>query len=107
MTSTLWVAFLTVRATSAGSTPISARTGCIVSMTIVAASAIFTALPLMGVGEFRYTGEGFCYFNWYDKALSALMLVVTLPTIAGTLALLIVALRRGGWPASMDLYLMA
>ena len=60
----------------------------------------------MGVGSFKYTGEGFCYWDWHHAALSSVMLVITLPCILGTLALLLLAMRAGGWPSQLDLQLM-
>ena len=52
MTSTLWIAFITVR------TETSAKAGYAASLAIVLSSAFFSSLPFMGVGRFEYTGEG-------------------------------------------------
>jgi len=105
MTSTLWVAVLTLRAI--GGRAMSATAGGIAAVGVVAFSAFFAALPFMGVGRFAYTGEGFCYFDWYDTALSSLLLALTLPVVLATVAMLALALRRGGWPSPCDLYCIA
>ena len=60
----------------------------------------------MGVGSFEFTGEGFCYFNWHDKALATLMLLVTLPTMVASVTFLALTLKRSGWPSQLDLILM-
>ena len=49
----------------------------------------------------------FCYFDWYDTALSSLLLALTLPVVLATVAMLALALRRGGWPSPCDLYCIA
>ena len=75
MSSTLWVAILTNWPALA-----TARAGYLVSVAIVVSAAIFAALPWMGVGRFAYTGEGFCYFDFHDTALAAVLLAATLPS---------------------------
>lgn len=40
-------------------------------------TAVLTALPFMGVGSFKYGGEGFCYFDWYSKPLMVITFVVS------------------------------
>lgn len=105
MTSTLWVALMTERAVRGGKSA-SATIGMAAGVAIVLFSALFAALPFMGVGQFTYTGEGFCYFDFHDEALATLLLLVTAPTVVVTIALLAKALRRGGWPSQLDLYLM-
>jgi len=104
MTSTLWVAFLTWRA--ARHQQVSANVSMLVGVSILAGAALVTSLPFMGVGSFKFTGEGFCYWDWHHAALSSVMLVITLPCILGTLALLLLAMRAGGWPSQLDLQLM-
>jgi hypothetical protein len=106
MMSTLWVACLTYRS-ARGTNSVTTRTSAIVCVCTILGSAIFSALPFFGVGAFAYTGEGFCYLDWYSKALSALMLVLLLPAIITTLTYLILVATRGGWPSQTDLILMA
>jgi len=105
MLSTLWVAVLTSRS-SRGASGMSTRASIIVGASVIVGSAIFSALPFFGVGSFAYTGEGFCYFDWHDKSLATLMLVVTLPAICATVALLIMSIARGGWASQVDIILM-
>ena len=102
MSSTLWVAVITNCPGLA-----TARLGYLVSVAIVLSAALFAALPWMGVGRFAYTGEGFCYFDFHDTALAAVLLAATLPMLVATLALLARAAHRGGWPSQIDLYVMA
>ena len=65
------------------------------------------ALPLMGVGNFANTNEGFCYFDFFEPALAAILLALTLPTILSTVGLLVVSMRaEGRWPRRLDLLLM-
>jgi len=58
-----------------------------------------------GIGRFTSTGEGFCYADFHDKALAAIMLVVTLGAMLPTIGLLASLLVHGGWPVG-DLWLM-
>ena len=102
MSSTLWVAVITNWPGLA-----TARLGYLVSVAIVLSAALFAALPWMGVGRFAYTGEGFCYWDFHDTALAAVLLAATLPMLVATLALLARAAHRGGWPSQIDLYVMA
>jgi hypothetical protein len=106
MTSTLWVALMTLCAVT-DRKAVSASVGAVVSVAIIAFSAFISALPFMGVGSFAYTGEGFCYFDWFSVGLSTVMLLITLPTMLITLAIFAFVLHRGGWPDSLDIGLMA
>lgn len=105
MLSTLWVTYITFKAVG-GVSSVTMRTSLLVGGGVLAFSAFFTALPFMGVGSFEFTGEGFCYFNWHDKALATLMLLVTLPTMVASVTFLALTLKRGGWPSQLDLILM-
>ena len=80
MSSTLWVAILTNWPGLA-----TARLGYLASVVVVVSAALFAALPWMGVGRFAYTGEGFCYFDFHDTALAAVLLAATLPMLVATL----------------------
>ena len=57
------------------------------------------------MGGFVSTGEGFCYADFHDKALAAIMLVVTLGAMIPTIGLLALVLVQGGWPSG-DVVLM-
>ena len=106
MTSTLWVAMLTVRSLT-GRAPYTAKHGALVGVAIFIVSALFAALPLMGVGSFHYTGEGFCYIDFRNTPQTLILLLITLPTVVATIGLLSYALKIGGWPSQLDLYIMA
>jgi len=105
MTSTVWVSLLTYRAV-VGRAAYSAKVGVLVNVVIMLLTAVYSALPFMGVGAFTYSGEGFCYFDWYNPALSSTLLLIVIVCMAATLGLLGAALRRGGWRSKYDLYLM-
>ncbi|MDC0525730.1 hypothetical protein OAO87_01930 [bacterium] len=68
MTSTLWVAFVT-RSTVLGKPP-SARASSIASVGVILGSVFVTCLPLMGVGQFAFTG---CVRHRHGGGWSALM----------------------------------
>ena len=106
MTSTLWVAMITARALT-NRAAYSAKHGVLVGVAIFIVSALYAALPLMGVGSFAYTGEGFCYIDFANTPQALILLLITLPTIVLTLGLLTYAIKIGGWPSRLDLYLMA
>lgn len=105
MTSTVWVAVITHRAVT-GRAPFSAKIGVLTNVALVLGSALFCALPFLGVGSFVYAGEGFCYFDWYDPALASMLMIVVLACMVATCALLAMSVRRGGWPSKVDLYLI-
>jgi len=105
MASSVWVAIITHRVVT-GRAAHSAKVGVLTSVGLVMGCALFCAMPFYGIGSFAYAGEGFCYFDWYDPALASLLMVVVLACMAATLTLLGVAVRRGGWPSKLDLYLM-
>ena len=104
MTSTVWVSLLTYRA--ARGAPLSARASTLAGAIILGGSAFVAALPFMGAGSFKYTGEGFCYFDWHHPCLAAVLLAITLPSIVATTTLLTLTYRHGGWPSGADLLLM-
>jgi len=105
MTSTLWVSVLTLRV-ARGRDQLSARASMVAGAAVIGGSALVAALPFMGVGQFAYTGEGFCYFDWHHKGLATVMLAITVPTIIGTVTLLGLADRAGKWPSRLDLLVM-
>ena len=105
MTSTLWVAIITYRH-GAGGKPATRMQSVVVGICCLVGSAIFAFLPLLGVGRYAYTGEGFCYLDWHSPPLAILMLLVTLPTLVAASTLLTLTIRRGSWPSSNDLSLI-
>ena len=104
MLSTLFVAALTFAWVSRGAS-LSGRASAAMGALILSVSLLVSALPFMGVGTFKYTGEGFCYFDWHSPALASVMLVITLPTMIATIGLFGKALSIGGWPSRLDLIL--
>jgi hypothetical protein len=105
MVSTMLVALFTLKELQGKS--VSARTSTIAGVAVLAFSLLFSLLPYMGVGEYKNTNEGFCYIDWHDTGLATIMLIVTLPTVTATVAMLGLAVRRGGWPSTADLGIMA
>ena len=74
-------------------------------------SLLIAALPFMGVGDFKYSGEGvkyhsfgwtiftvygvgFCYFDWYDKTHMSLTFIVSIITLVGGLVLFAMAVLQ-------------
>ena len=102
MSSTLWVAVITNWPGLA-----TARLGYLVSVAIVLSAALFAALPWMGVGRFAYTGEGFCYFDFHDTALAAVLLAATLAHARGHARIARARRTAAGGPRRLDLYVMA
>ena len=62
MTSTVWVAVITHRAVT-GRTSFSAKIGVLTNVALVLGSALFCALPFLGVGSFVYAGEGVSWLS--------------------------------------------
>lgn len=108
MLSALWIAIITYRVARHPDNTQSPSffTSGIVGVGVLGLSALIAALPLFGVGTFKYTGEGFCYFDWHHPALSGVLLALTAPTMVATVTLIALTLRCGGWPSTCDLALM-
>merc|ERR1711924_508026 len=62
---------------------------------IILFSFIFALLPAMGMGDYKYSGEGFCYFDWLDTAQIVLLELVTIPSMLATLVFMSMALNAG------------
>lgn len=58
---------------------------------IFAISLIISSIPFMGAGEFKYSGEGFCYFDWHDTAHLLLTLIISLVSLVGGVIFFILA----------------
>jgi len=69
-------------------------------------AALVSALPLAGATKpYAYSGEGFCYIDWYDVPQAVIMLLICLPTMAAVVALYGLA-ARGDWEEKSDLALL-
>jgi len=83
----------------AGWLTLQASRGEIISAALVSAqcagifllSLLISALPFMGVGEFKYSGEGFCYFDWNNDTHLSLTLIVSLGSLIGGITLFVIA----------------
>ena len=42
-------------------------------------------------GEFKYSGEGFCYFDWNNDTHLSLTLIVSLGSLVGGVTLFVIA----------------
>jgi len=62
-----------------GQVPTSTATLCCTFIFVIA--GLISALPFMGVGEFTYGGEGFCYYDWYDKTHASITFVISVCTL--------------------------
>jgi len=62
-----------------GQVSTSAATLCCTVIFVV--SGLLTALPFMGVGDFTYGGEGFCYYDWYDKTHASITFIISVCTL--------------------------
>lgn len=103
MSSTLWIAYITWHAS--GARQISARASTAAGVCIIIGSLLVASLPLMGVGVYEYLA-GFCYFSYHQTAHAVILLVIPLPIVFATVAMLALAARRGGWPSNLDLLLV-
>lgn len=45
---------------------------------------LISLLPVMGVGSFKYSGEGFCYIDWSNAGQVVMMELVTVPALLAT-----------------------
>lgn len=62
--------------------PVSPRSVIFLSAACFGASGIAAMLPLVGVGNYTNTGEGFCYYDWANAAHVVVMELVTVPCLA-------------------------
>jgi len=78
-------------------------TTCIVKLVAACFCISFTLalLPLIGVGNYTNTGEGFCYFDWSNVAHVFFMEAVTIPCISFS-AFFFVKLARATTPPTLN-----
>merc|ERR1719181_1847082 len=60
-------------------------------LAVSAASLLIALLPFMGVGEYKYSGEGFCYYDWYNDTHSSITFIVGLVCLSGGTVLFLMA----------------
>lgn len=76
--------------------------GCIA---LAVVSLLIAALPFMGAGEFKYSGEGFCYFDWYDKTHMAITFIVSTISIVGGIVMFLMAFMEARMASRLFLLL--
>jgi len=59
----------------------------VISGAVFALSLLVSVLPFMGAGNYSYSGEGFCYIDWYDNTSSAIMLTIVIPTFLAVISI--------------------
>jgi len=60
-------------------------------LAVSAASLLIALLPFMGVGEYKYSGEGFCYYDWYNDTHSSITFIVGLLCVSCGTAMFLMA----------------
>lgn len=85
------IAYLTYKLATKQRDGVSTKTSFITITIALLGSLVFSLLPFMGLGEYAYSGEGFCYFDWTDAAHVVLLETVSVLTMCATLALFIMA----------------
>merc|ERR1712070_358395 len=61
---------------------------------LFSATILISAIPWMGHGEFKYSGDGFCYFDWYDDLHMLLTLIISVVTLISVSVLFILAANK-------------
>ena len=69
-------------------------TTSVVSFVILASTLLFSLLPFMGVGDYVYSGEGFCYFDFTDTSHIILLEIVSLTSMVFTVFFYVDALTH-------------
>jgi len=85
----LLAGWLTLQASR--SRPISSELVTGLCSAIFAGSLIISSIPFMGAGEFKYSGEGFCYFDWHDTTHLVLTLIISLVSLVGGVTFFVLA----------------
>merc|ERR1711990_182139 len=67
---------------------------------LMTVSLVISVLPLIGLGEYTYSGEGFCYADWTNTAHVFLMDLVLLPSTAVVLISYWLVVRAGAYNSS-------
>uniref|UniRef100_A0A7S4EWJ4 G-protein coupled receptors family 1 profile domain-containing protein n=1 Tax=Chrysotila carterae TaxID=13221 RepID=A0A7S4EWJ4_CHRCT len=86
MLSTLVLALLTLRIARSQRMPSTSQM-LVISGAVFALSLLVSVLPFMGAGNYSYSGEGFCYIDWYDNTSSAIMLTIVIPTFLAVISI--------------------
>ena len=76
-----------------------------VAVGIFVFSLVVALLPVVAIGPYSNTGDGFCYIDFSSTAQAAIIFVICLPTYIATLLLL--GLARPDWPDHLGLWLVA
>ena len=80
--------------------PASGKSTTIATLCMFGVTLLFSLLPLLGVGEYKSSGEGFCYMDWRDGWHVALICTVLLPSTAATITFYALSMRSGAHQSS-------
>jgi hypothetical protein len=102
MLTTAMVAVLTDRLSRGQALPDEAQSTRIVAG-VFAFATLLALLPFATTG-YAYSGEGFCYTDWYDPMQAVVNLALFVPAVV---VVPVLFLRAKGWPNHYDLPLVA
>lgn len=83
---------LTYAATSSSS--VDSKTAWLTAVGSIFVTVILSCIPFYGIGEFRYSGEGFCYFDWLDETHVAVLETVAFVSVIFTSLLFAMSIRN-------------
>jgi len=79
----------------ATSRPYATHIAAFISAGLLLLSLILALLPVFGVGNYAYSGEGFCYFDWLDSTHVAILETVSITCMLLTLSFFGLAAFQG------------